>query len=49
LEHPLQEFYDDLAGAIEVAEKRGSKRIPLMCAKCTQDFYGKENLNADRI
>jgi hypothetical protein len=49
LEHPLQEFYFDLQGALEVARKRGSVRIPLMCAKCTQTFYDKERIDADRI
>jgi hypothetical protein len=49
LEHPLQEFYDDLHGAIEQAQKRRSNRIPLMCARCTQDFFDKEKLDADRV
>jgi hypothetical protein len=42
LEHPLEEFYLDLDGALEVARKRRSKRIPLMCGKCTQAFYDRE-------
>jgi len=38
LEHPMAEFYHDLDGAIEQAKKNNSERIPLMCAKCTQEY-----------
>jgi len=38
LEHPLQEFYYDLDGALEEAKKRNSRAIPLMCAPCTVKY-----------
>ena len=41
LEHPLEEFYHDLEGAIEEAKKRGSARIPLTCPKCAEDYNNK--------
>jgi len=38
LEHPLEEFYLDLEGAVEQAKKNKSQRIPLMCPKCTAEY-----------
>lgn len=42
LEHPLGEFYEDLKGAIEEAEKRHSERIPLVCPECTKEYLDKD-------